>query len=1386
MAAYDELVHSAFDLMADCLPDIRRFPKFLMLGQVPVEPSDDSASGDSASDDTLSLSDTDNPYRSHFVQPPLYNQNHQRRREVRYLYDRLVHLCTTDNFAPLPFYAAPVHITPGCDRTTPLSKQALPYYLNYAELYPTWNYEAARKGVSAHQPAYFLPQPDSDTPDSDATDGTPTTRDDLRFRLDAYNFYRIEGHLGKDKATMLRQLRQYQQRWNLAFDIVTLKIGSNIDPDDGDAIDDINQSKRLEAIKQDFEGMTSLFQTLWRIYEEDWSRNTFLVTLKHVFFDRPRFSDISLSQLYNPVLTIARSDTNRQRFTYQEVSENNQEVLENNQRTGRYRLEISQANGNRLATVVFQRETDSSVVDTLDLSGRTGSVLEDEKARIIDEISTALVAQSVTYGVTGSKDLNSETSIDSSSEFFVTLSLVDAITLPVDPPGNPPRQVQVIVVSEDAFTVDTQSDNLPLVEQPAFRNYETLYGLLRDIPEEYADTSELSFQMGNRSAALDYIQAFHLPERIEAYQTSKGQIVAPQLFQIYPGMKHLGGVPEGGTFILAYADDPTIASDLLAVRSSPDYQRRALDIAEATVLPSGVPQELAQVQQQFGDWTNIVVADYCLPYRVGDNGHPGSQSDLHCLKINLPPIILLERTSFCADDEDVYEFFLYPQNGQLKGEGSFFANGKYRFQPSRVAPELQHDVAIAFTYAVDGCESSLVILISPHPETRFLIGKADKSAFCTTDEAIALISCFGRGTFTVWDGGSEISSDDVDSVIEDNRLFHPARVDLDEADMKEVILRHRISNERETCVGETERTVTIHRPPAVNFQFGTGEGDTGEDDSNDDFRVCADVATLDLIGSPANGVFRVLDGNRDISRRLLRGDRLLPSALNLANAEDRTIEVEYSVVDDNGCMNEITKALTILALPDADFQIGEDENQTLILQSSEQIKLVPNTPEGSFQAIIEGNDVTDEVIGTPSDGVFFITENIDIEHAEQQVRLVYSVSNANNCSQQSAQTVTVVAPPTAGFQVGNSGETEFFVDDSPIPLIPELSGGQFTASDDSGDITAAVLGSARRQFIPGNVDLGTDDQKTIRLRHEVTLRGFTNDAEQDVTVRKRSDGRDEGGEPSAPSGESATPVTEPGDSSDGTLPNESETPIPALDTSGDGTSPSDSDRPVPTSDTRGDVPLLSNSKTPIPSLDTSSDRLPSPSDPDGSVPAPINQVLVDPLAEENSSDASPIVQQDDSLAVIAGAFQLPVSPQTISPILSPVRSKENSAIDLSSTNEEINLLRDLGSSPRSMPRSVPESIPRSVASSEQDVIPESVSRLASSVEGSRADNGVGTKTVVSRQSTRDSPSLEPAFLSQIRRHLAHTLTSRSNPKVVWTAAAGAIASIISHMGWHRI
>ena len=368
VAAYEELVHAAFDLMDDCLPDIRRFPKFLMLGQIPV-----LSSSDSTDDSSLPLSNLSDPYRSHFVQPPLYNQNHQRRRQVRHLYDRLVRLCAKDSFVPLPFYAAPVHITPSRDRTHPLSEQAIPYYLNYAKLYDLWNYDVKRKGLSAYHPAYFLPEPNSNgtgsNTASDATDRRFISRDDLRYRLDVYNVYRIEGHLGKDKATVLEQLRDYRQQWNLAFDIITLKIGDRPDPDDGDALINLDQSGRLESIQQDFEGMTQIFQSLWILYAENdqnpekgWSQNTFLATLKYVFFDQPRPSDILRSQLYNPVLAAIRADSTGQVYEFNAIANE----------PGRYRLIIRGAEeAPPLAQVFFQQDGESRV-DHLDLSGIQG------------------------------------------------------------------------------------------------------------------------------------------------------------------------------------------------------------------------------------------------------------------------------------------------------------------------------------------------------------------------------------------------------------------------------------------------------------------------------------------------------------------------------------------------------------------------------------------------------------------------------------------------------------------------------------------------------------------------------------------------------------------------------------------------------------------------------------------------------------------------------------------------------------------------------------------------------------------------------------------------------------------------------------------------------
>lgn len=273
VAAYYELAEAAFDLMDDSTPDTRRFPKFLMLGLVPpVSPVGNEPNKGYA---------LTSPYRSHFTQPPIYNSNQIRFQQVRYLYERLLKLCAKESFCLLPFYNTPLKITPSQDRSVPLSKQAIPYYLNYPNLYKYWNYDAYRKGRSDRHPAYFYPKQDS--PDQ------PHVFQDLIYRLDAYNFYRIEGHIGKANDDALKRIQDYKQRYNLPFDVITLKLGSQA------SLQDLNISGQFDDLEADFRRIKGTFQRLWTQHQQqpEWSQNVLLQTLKRSFFDQPGLTVIT-------------------------------------------------------------------------------------------------------------------------------------------------------------------------------------------------------------------------------------------------------------------------------------------------------------------------------------------------------------------------------------------------------------------------------------------------------------------------------------------------------------------------------------------------------------------------------------------------------------------------------------------------------------------------------------------------------------------------------------------------------------------------------------------------------------------------------------------------------------------------------------------------------------------------------------------------------------------------------------------------------------------------------------------------------------------------------------------------------------------------------------
>jgi hypothetical protein len=221
IAAYEELATVAFDLMDDCPPSTHRFPNFLMLGEF------------SKTGELISHSVPPSPYRSHFTQPPLYNGNELRLNQVRHLHQRLLQLCQPDSFnLPILTENKDLKITPSKDRSYPLSQQAIPYYLKYENVYQYWSYDAYRKGRSASIPAYFIL----------GTSGIEerATGHDLVYRLDAYDFYRIEGHIGKQLSELVGDLEgvlatiprsdqkpallQARQDFNLDFEICCLEL----------------------------------------------------------------------------------------------------------------------------------------------------------------------------------------------------------------------------------------------------------------------------------------------------------------------------------------------------------------------------------------------------------------------------------------------------------------------------------------------------------------------------------------------------------------------------------------------------------------------------------------------------------------------------------------------------------------------------------------------------------------------------------------------------------------------------------------------------------------------------------------------------------------------------------------------------------------------------------------------------------------------------------------------------------------------------------------------------------------------------------------------------------------------------------------------------------
>ncbi|MFD1614235.1 PKD domain-containing protein [Gelatiniphilus marinus] len=195
---YNEIKCLLFDLRVVCYPEISSFPKHVLLGELePVEAFFQC--------------------RHKFYPSPIIPHGKEKLEKIRTLILRIHFMLNEYN---IPSSSSEIKITPSKKPSVELGKRAVPYYYKTSRnLIKNWDYDKTIKYKSDENLGYQS----ANLSESDAI------QNPLDYDLDAHNFYRIEGHLGKDYRDAIKDLDTIKTEKGLAFDVKVLSIDETIE-----------------------------------------------------------------------------------------------------------------------------------------------------------------------------------------------------------------------------------------------------------------------------------------------------------------------------------------------------------------------------------------------------------------------------------------------------------------------------------------------------------------------------------------------------------------------------------------------------------------------------------------------------------------------------------------------------------------------------------------------------------------------------------------------------------------------------------------------------------------------------------------------------------------------------------------------------------------------------------------------------------------------------------------------------------------------------------------------------------------------------------------------------------------------------------------------------
>ncbi|MBW7867611.1 MAG: T9SS type A sorting domain-containing protein [Brumimicrobium sp.] len=387
------------------------------------------------------------------------------------------------------------------------------------------------------------------------------------------------------------------------------------------------------------------------------------------------------------------------------------------------------------------------------------------------------------------------------------------------------------------------------------------------------------------------------------------------------------------------------------------------------------------------------IGSHTISYTVIDiNGCSNSSSQITIVQALPDASFSGLDPEYCVDASSVT---LIPaiNGGSFSGDGVFGST----FSPGTagVGP---HSVTYTVTDGF-GCvnNSSENVIINGLPDASFT-GLA--SDYCVNTAAVTLVPVIGGGNFS----GDGININSFDPSIAGEGIHNIIYTVID----------------GNNCSNTSSQSVTINGLPDATF-------------SGLPATMCINAPDVTLVPTVSGGIFS--------------GNGVLSSTFSPTNAGLGIHSVQYSLTDANGCSNDYSQSVEVIALPDATFS----GLNTAYCSNDAAVNLLPTQGGGIFSGDgIIGNSFDPYMAGT---GTHIIT---------------YTINGGNGCIDVTTQTVQVNGLPDASF-VGLA--SMYCIDASAVTMIPTQVGGAFSGNGVSGNLfNPASAGIGQHSIVYSIID----------------------------------------------------------------------------------------------------------------------------------------------------------------------------------------------------------------------------------------------------------------------------------------------------------------------------